>query len=179
MLYINNTILVCIDVQESLAQVMFARDTMITSLKKLIAGVSALGIPIIWTEQNPQKLGPTVSEIAEMMPAVSPVSKMSFSCCGSNAFMEALRSSQRQQVLLSGIEAHVCVYQTAVELMGEGYELEVVVDCISSRTLDNRSIGIEKMRHSGAGLTTTEIVLFELLRTAEAPKFKDIARIIR
>ncbi len=179
MLSINNTILLCIDVQESLAQVMSERDTMITNLKKLIAGVSTLGIPIIRTEQNPRKLGSTVSEIAKLMPAVGAISKMSFSCCGSNAFMEALRSNQRQQILLSGIEAHVCVYQTAVDLMLKGYEVDVVVNCISSRTVENRSVGIEKMRHSGAGLTTTEIALFELLRTAESPWFKDISRVIK
>lgn len=179
MLELSNTILVCIDIQGNLAQAMHAKEDLFENLKKLISGSRILDIPIIWTEQIPQKLGTTIPEIAERMPDITPISKISFSCCGNEKFMQALKAANCKQVLIAGIEAHVCVYQTAVELISMGYEVQIITDCVSSRRLENKTIGLEKTKDAGAALTTTETVLFELLRTAAAPKFKEIVRIVK
>ena len=104
---------------------------------------------------------------------------MSFSGCGNAEFMLALKASGRTQVLLSGIEAHVCVYQTALDLLQAGYQVETVADVVTSRVPENRQIGLDRMRAAGAGITCVETVLFELLRTSEAPKFRDVARLLK
>lgn len=179
MLTLTDTILICIDWQGNLAQSMYRKEDLFKNLQKLISGLQILDIPILWTEQNPQKLGPTLSEIANLISHLKPISKMSFSCCGNEEFLRVLKAHTRKHVLLAGIETHVCVYQTAVDLISMGYEVQVVADCVSSRTLENKTIGLEKIKTIGATLTTMEMVLFELLRTAEAPKFKEIAKIVK
>ncbi|MEI6127212.1 MAG: hydrolase [Pseudomonadota bacterium] len=180
MLEVHNTVFVCIDIQGNLAQAMHAKEKLFEAVKKLIAGVVVLDIPLILTEQNPARLGPTLSEIQTLMPsATRPVSKMSFSCCGSEEFVQAIGASKRTDVLLCGIEAHICVYQTACDLLARGYRVHCVADSVSSRTQDNKAIGLEKIKNAGGVITSTETALFELLKTAEAPAFKAIAKIIR
>ena len=180
MLTKDNTLLICIDIQLNLAKAMFDREGLLASTRKLIGGVNVLNIPILWTEQNPERLGATLPEIAELMPAdVQPVSKMSFSCCGAEDFVGALKASRRSDVLLAGIETHICVLQTAMELMGMGFRVQAVADCVCSRTPENKTVGIERMRSMGVQITSVETALFELLRTAAAPHFKEIARIIK
>ena len=120
MLKPDSTILSVIDVQGRLAHAMYNKETLFENLQKLIKGVKIFGIPILWTEQNPEGLGPTIPEVANLLSDISPISKLSFSCCGNECFMEALRGLNRNQVLLAGIEAHVCVYQTAVDLVNLG-----------------------------------------------------------
>jgi nicotinamidase-related amidase len=93
--------------------------------------------------------------------------------------MRELEAVGRRQALLAGIETHICVYQTAVDLAGQGYEVQVVTDAVSSRTAENRQLGLERMKEAGARLTSTEMALFELLRVAEGPKFKEINRIVK
>jgi len=138
-----------------------------------------LGIPILWTEQNPEGLGPTIPEVANLLSGIKSVSKLSFSCCGNERFMEALRALNRNQVLLAGIEAHVCIYQTAVDLVNLGYEVQVVVDAVSSRTKENKLIGLERIREVGVSLTSTESVLFELLKVAKGSKFREILKVVK
>jgi nicotinamidase-related amidase len=179
MLTPDKTGLVVIDVQGKLAQVMHNREFLVENLKKLIKGVRVLNIPILWLEQNPAGLGPTLPEIAELMPDITPIGKMSFSACGNPAFMEALEAADRTQLLLVGIEAHICVYQTAIDLLKRSYEVQVVADAVSSRTAENREIALMKMRDSGVGLTSVEMALFELLGVAEGRQFKEIAKIVK
>ncbi|MCX5900531.1 MAG: hydrolase [Proteobacteria bacterium] len=180
MLHIENTILVCIDIQESLAKAMFDRERLVANTRKLIAGFNAFTLPILWTEQNPERLGPTLPEIAEVMPAgARPVSKMSFSCCGSEEFVAALKAHRRPDVLLAGIETHICVLQTAMELAGLGFRVQVAADCVCSRTPQNNAIGIERMRSMGVQITSVETALFELLGSAAAPAFKEIAKLVK
>ena len=139
-----------------------------------------MNIPILWTEQNPERLGATLPEIAEVMPASAcPVSKMSFSCCGSEDFVHALKESRRSDVLLAGIETHICVLQTAMELMDLGFRVQAAADCVCSRTPENNAVGIERMRSMGVQITSVETALFELLRTASSPQFRAIAKIIK
>ena len=113
------------------------------------------------------------------MPDIQPISKMSFSSCRSGPFVQALKALSRGQVLIAGIETHVCVYQTAVDLVDLGYEAQVVTDAVSSRTPENKKIGLRKMSDAGVGLTSVETVLFELLKVAEGESFKEIIRIVK
>lgn len=180
MLTLNNTTLVVIDVQGRLAQVMSQKELLFDNLQKIIKGAQALELPIIWNEQVPEKLGPTTPEIAQLLTSTGqPIAKSSFSCCGNPPFMEALKKTQRKQVLLTGIEAHVCVYQTCRDLLDLGYEVQVVTDAVSSRAAENRQLGLERMKEAGATLTSTEMSLFELLRVAEGPQFKEITKILK
>jgi nicotinamidase-related amidase len=180
MLELQNTILVCIDIQENLAKAMFDRDRLLANSRKLISGFNVLKIPILWTEQNPDRLGATLPEIAEVMPAgARPVSKMSFSCCGSEDFLQALKPRRRTDMLLIGIETHICVLQTAMELLDLGFRVQAAADCVCSRTPDNNGVGIERMRSMGVQITSVETALFELLRSASAPQFREIAKIIK
>jgi nicotinamidase-related amidase len=107
------------------------------------------------------------------------MAKNSFSCCGDPVIMQKLRSFNRQQVLLVGMETHVCVYQTAVDLLNLKYEVQIVADAVSSRTLENKLIGLEKLKPLGAQTTSVEMALFELLRVAEGKKFKEIVQIVK
>ena len=179
MLQSDSTILVVIDVQDKLFRVMPDREALANNLGKLIRGAQVLGVPLIVTEQNPKGLGPTIAELASLMPAVSPIPKLSFSCCGEGRFLLELKALKRRQVLLAGIELHVCVYQTALELLALGYEVQVVADGVASRRAQNREIGLARLRDSGVSLTTAEMVLFELLKVAEGDVFKEISKIVK
>jgi nicotinamidase-related amidase len=180
MLKTDQTLLVVIDVQGKLAQVMCQKEALFANLEKIIRGAQVLGLPIIWTEQVPAKLGPTSPEIAALLAEqTQPIAKSSFSCWGHPPFVEALTALNRRQVLLTGIETHVCVYQTALDLLNAGYEVQTVTDAVSSRTTENKRVGLEQVKACGAALTSTEMALFELLRVAEGPQFKEIAKIVK
>lgn len=180
MLTIDNTALIVIDVQGKLAQLMHQKEDLFANLEKIIKGIQVLEIPIVWTEQVPEKLGQTTPEIAQLLAnTAEPIAKSSFSCCGHPPFMDALKPLNRKQVLLTGIETHVCVYQTALDLLKLGYEVQVVTDAVSSRASENKQIGLERMNEAGATLTSTEMALFELLRVAEGPQFKEITKIVK
>ncbi|MDQ1278087.1 MAG: hypothetical protein QG555_1129 [Thermodesulfobacteriota bacterium] len=153
------------------------KEFLLANTAKLIKGINILEIPIILTEQV--KIGSTIPELAELMPAVKPIIKNSFSCCGDEQFLTALTAAGKRQILVCGIEAHVCAYQTSMDLMERGYEVYVVADAVSSRTARNREIVIKKLLAAGAILTSTEMALFELLKTATDPKAKDLFRIIK
>lgn len=136
-------------------------------------------IPVLLSEQNPARLGPTIPEITSLLTDAAPVSKMSFSCCGDKIFMQQLEALNRKQIVISGIETHVCVYQTAVHLVEMGYEVQVVTDAVSSRTLENKQIGLQRMKDCGVILTSVETALFELLGVAEGESFKAILQIVK
>ncbi len=179
MLNIHNTALVLVDVQEKLAQVMHEKEQLFENLQKLVAGLRVMDIPIVWMEQIPEKMGQTIPQLTELLTDLSPISKSSFGCCGEQAFSTRLEEIDKEQVIVAGIESHVCVYQTACELTMRGYLVEVVADAISSRTPLNKDIGLEKIRECGASITSTETLLFELMRTAEHPKFRDLLKIVK
>ena len=179
MLKTENVILLVVDFQGSLAHSMHGKELLFRNVQNLIKGIQVLGIPILWTEQNPQGLGPTIPEIAHTLSNIQPISKMSFSCCRNDSFMQALRALNRKQVLISGIEAHICVYQTAADMVSMGYEVQVVTDAVSSRNIEDKKIGLQKMRDAGISLTSVETALFELLKVAEGKQFKDILKIVK
>lgn len=180
MLNLNNTTLLIIDVQERLVPVMLNKEKLLDNLQRLIKGANVLKLPIIYTEQVPEKLGPTLPEIADLLTEASdPISKSSFSCYSCSPFVEQLKELGRTQVLVAGIETHVCVYQTAIDLLEQGYEVQLVTDAVSSRTAENRQLAVNRMKEAGAKLTSTEMALFELLRVAEGDKFRQVSRIVK
>lgn len=174
----QETVLVLVDLQAKLVPAIHGHEDLIRSAARLVRGAQVLGVPIVHTEQNPRGLGPTVDEVASLLTA-PPVVKMSFSCCGEPGFLDALQALGRRRVLLAGIETHVCVYQTVTDLVGGGYEVQVVADAVSSRTPADRSVGLERMTAAGASVTSVETALFELLGRAEGPKFKEILSIVK
>ena len=179
MLSREKAVLAVVDVQGNLAQRMHEREALLDNVVRLIRGARILGLPILWTEQVPEKLGPTVPRIAAELDDIHSFPKASFSCCGAPAFMEALQALGRYEVLLSGIEAHVCVYQTALDLLTRGCRVDVIADAVSSRTALDKAVALERMRGAGANVVSTEMVLFELLRTAEAPEFRQILALVK
>jgi nicotinamidase-related amidase len=179
MLETTNTVLLIIDVQEKLVRVMHDKDSLLSNLQKLIEGIQVMGIPVIVTEQYPQGLGPTVPEITNLISGFSPISKTCFSCWDSDDFRNKLEQLNRKQVLISGIEGHVCVYQTARDLVSRGYETYFITDTISSRTPENRQLSFKMMKQRGAYISGTETVLFELLKSAGSDQFKKISRIVK
>lgn len=179
MLRIADTALLIVDIQEKLFRTMHAKEALLDNAQRLVRGARALNLPIVWAEQNPRGLGPTVPELAGLLAGLAPISKMSFSCGDSEGVMQALSAAGRSRVLLAGIETHICVYQTAMDLKAAGYEPEVVADACSSRTPENKAIGLAKIRAVGGGVTSVETALFELLRVAEGPVFKEILNIVK
>ena len=178
MLQEDSAVLIVVDVQGKLARVVHESKQVIANVGRIIAGAKALGVPVVCTEQNPDGLGATVDEIAPLLdePAIS---KMAFSCCGEPAFVEALNSISRRQILLAGVETHVCVYQTVMDLLEMGFEPHVVTDAVSSRDPRNRDLALRKMQAAGATITCVEMALFELLHTADRPEFRQILRIVK
>lgn len=170
---------VLIDVQGVLAQRMHDKETLFANLERLLQAMRILHVPILWLEQNPERMGPTRRELQRWMEDLKPISKMAFSCAREPAFSSALRELQRPYVILAGIEAHVCVYQTARDLLADGCGVEVVADAVSSRTASNRVAGLERARAAGARLTTTEMLLFDLMGSAEHPSFREVLALVK
>jgi len=179
MLTTETTVLVVVDVQGNLAHAMHEKETLFEHLATLIQGARILNIPIIVTEQYPKGLGPTIPEIASLLPDSEPISKVAFSCCGEAQFMQTLEASGRNQVLIAGIETHVCVYQTTCDLLSRGYEVDVVADAVSSRSARNREIGLAKMRDRGAALSCVEMALYELMKEAGGETFKAVLKVVK
>ena len=175
----EDTILVIIDIQEKLFRVIHEKETLATNTVNLVKGARLLDIPVIVTEQNPAGLGPTLPEISSLLPDIIPITKFDFSCCKEVSFLQKLDELKCNQIALCGIETHICVYQTALDLADMGYEVQVAVDCVSSRTSTNRDTALSRMELEGIMPTSTEMILFELLGTAKHDKFKEISALIK
>ena len=179
MLKPEKAVLILVDVQDKLSAAMHEKEALIDSTVRIAKGAKILGVPILWTEQNPQGLGPTVPEVRAVLTEGEPVTKLSFSCCGEPRFMDAVEKLGRKQVIIGGIESHVCVYQTVADLLSRGFEVQVLADCVSSRTPANRDVGLEKCRQLGAGITSVETALFEMLGAAQGDKFKRMLKVVK
>ena len=180
MLSKQNSGLIVTDIQGKLATVVYQSEKLISNCIKLIKGAQALGIPIIWLEQNPEKLGPTVPEISCLLATgCSKIDKYTFDACENTSFMEKVKSYQRDNWLICGIEAHICVYQTALHLQKSGYQIQLIVDCIASRTKENKQIAIDKLLHRGIEISGLEMCLYELLKDCRAKEFKQILTLIK
>ena len=179
MLEIEKTCLVVVDVQGKLAQLMWDKDRLFNNIEILVKSANILGIPILWCQQYPKALGETIEQVAAHLKDISPCDKKSFSCCGNEEFAEKLHAVGRRQFLLCGIETHICVYQTTMDLLDRDYDVEVVGDAVSSRTKENKDAGLSRIKWEGAAITTTEMALFELLGTADHEKFREIAKLVK
>jgi nicotinamidase-related amidase len=179
MLKPENTVLVLVDVQEKLAAAMHGKESLLENTVKMVKGAKVLGLPVVWTEQNPRGLGQTLPEVRELLVESEPVTKLSFSCCGEPRFMEEIERLGRKQVVIAGIESHVCVYQTVADLVGRGYEVQVLADCVSSRTPENKAVGLDRCKETGATMTSVETALFEMLGAAEGDRFKQMLKVVK
>ena len=179
MLTTENTCLVIIDIQEKLLAVMDKPQQVVKNTAVLIQAARALDIPVLWCQQVPKALGPTAEDLTALLTDVEPINKSSFSCCGDEMFVAKVDQLQARSAILCGIESHVCVFQTARDLIQHGLYVHVVADAISSRTPENHAIGTDRMAQEGAVMTSTETLLFELLRDANHPKFRELAKLIK
>ncbi len=175
----QETLLLVVDVQGKLATAVFQPELVEKHISKLIRSCTLLGIPALYTEQYPKGLGHTVEPLRELLSEQAPYEKLSFSCCGNEAFMRRLRSLGRNDILVVGMETHVCVYQTCIELLEFGYNVHIVTDAVSSRSVENKALGIRCIERAGGIPTSTEMAIFELLRVAEGETFKAISKIIK
>ena len=175
----DQSVLLVVDVQGKLASLMFEKEKILENIRLLIKAAKILGIPILWTEQAPDKIGKTVPEIAKHMRGYSPIVKSSFSCCGEKIFLDALKKLKRHQIIVAGIETHVCVYQTVADLVKRKYQVQVVADAVSSRTQENKLYGLERIKQEGGLITCLEMVCCELLKKAGGEKFKGILQLIK
>jgi nicotinamidase-related amidase len=171
--------LIVVDVQGRLAQLMHDKESLFKNIEILIKAAKFLNIPILWCQQCPDALGPTIPQIARLLTDIEPINKASFSCCGSDQFNAKLNELNRKGILLCGIESHVCIYQTAVDLLHKGFSVDVLADAVSSRTLENKQVALQRMAAESANVTTTEMALFELLKTADNPHFREIAKLVK
>ena len=171
----ERVVLVVVDIQEAFRKAVPSFDAVAESAATLVQGAEAMGIPIVVTEQYPKGLGHTVPEVAEHLPdGLKPLEKVRFSA----AEAEGFDLNGRDQVLVCGIETHVCVNQTVLDLLDRGIEVEVVGDAVGSRTDENRELGLHKVEDAGAVLTSVETALFELLGGSDAAEFKQVQALV-
>ncbi len=175
----EDSVLVIVDVQDRLAAAMKEKDNVINNCLHLIEIAKMYSIPVLLTEQYPKGLGRTVEAIRKAVSSYEPFEKLSFSCCGEDGFIERLRSTGRKKVILTGMETHVCVLQTCLDLLKAGFNIHLAKDAGCSRTKENWNIGAEFMRDAGAVITCTETVLFQLLGVAGSEEFRTISKRIR
>ena len=176
---IDTSCLVVVDVQGKLAQLMFDKEGIFQNIPRVIQGFKLLDIPILWCQQAPEVLGETVESVRLVLSQSSPINKTTFSCWLDSSFQTQFTALKRPDVFLCGIETHVCIYQTARDLLEEGFSVEVISDAVSSRSETNKLIALDRMRRLGVHLTSVEMCLFDLMQTAKHPKFKEISQLIR
>jgi nicotinamidase-related amidase len=175
----DKSVLLVIDLQERIFPAIHENEKLLKNVPVLVEGLKALHLPVFVTEQYVKGLGPTVGEIARCIEGIGRIEKSSFSCCDEPKFMLELAACGRDHVIITGIESHVCVLQTVIDLKHSGYHPVVVEDCISSRKPNDKLIALKRMRHEGAIITTYEAVLFELLRYSGGETFKAISKLVK
>ena len=168
-----------VDLQERLFPVIHQCDKLLERVLILLEGLKAMDIPILVTEQYPKGLGATLPQVTELLEPSGTIEKISFSCCGEPFFLSALEQLDKKRVIICGIEAHVCVLQTVIDLIAKGTTPVVVADCISSRNPEDKKVALKRMRTEGALITTSESILFELAGEAGTPLFKHISRLVK
>lgn len=177
----KQAVLVVIDMQEPFLHVMHERERLLANVRLLVQTAVTLALPLLPTTQYAERMGGVVPEITELYRDVAraSVDKLCFSCAGADGFRESLASLGRRQVLLCGVETHLCVSQTALDLVHQGYQVHVAADAVSSRTLEKHKLGMERMRDSGVLPCAAEAAVYELLREAGTPAFKSLLPFIK
>ena len=175
----QNSALLVIDIQERFIPVIFESDRVIENTIKLVKGFRTLNVPIFCTEQYPKGLGHTEQRVKEALGEIIPIEKMSFSCSGAGNLFGKLKSKGIEQLVLCGVESHVCVIQTALDLLANGFQVQVAADAVSSRRKFDYEISLQRMRTNGAEVTLTESVLFEMLNICGTDEFKTISTLVK
>lgn len=175
----KSCVLIVVDMQDRFRDLIDGMDGVIRNCSRLVRFCDRLDIPILVTEQYPQALGRTVPELASLTPTAAPFEKLTFSCAADRRFTARLQVMGRPQVILCGIETHVCVYQTAFDLLALERQVAVAADAVSSRRPANREFGLARMRDLGAQIMPAEMIMFEILREAGTPEFKTVADLLK
>lgn len=174
MLNEKETALIIIDVQGKLARMVAESEQLVKNLRQLIAAFKTMSIPIVWVEQYPEGLGKTIPEISELLENKTPLPKYTFSALGNKDIESEIEKLNRKQWLVCGIETHICVYQTAMDLLAKNYEVEIVSDAVSSRTKESKELALAKLQKKGVGLTNIEMCVYELIKNSKTDIFKKI-----
>jgi len=177
----ENTLLVVVDMQEPFLRGIHGRERLVANVRLLIEAAAVMQVPVIPTVQYAERMGRVVPEVTQAFhdtPCV-PVDKMCFSCMGVEGFLDGLASFGRRQILLCGVETHICVSQTALDLASQGYQVHVAADAASSRSLEKHKLGMERMRDSAVLPCAAEAAVYELLREAGTPEFKAILTLVK
>lgn len=174
-------VLVVTDVQERLFGAMDAerRDEMVRNLKILLTAARRLGTPVVVTEQYPRGLGRTLPELRVLLDESPPIEKTTFSACGAAGFTERVAGHAAEPVILTGVEAHVCVLLTALDLLSKGYRVSIIADAVCSRREATMDVGLAQARQAGAVITSTETVVFQLLGGSDTEAFREISKLLR
>jgi len=174
-----DTVLALVDFQGRLAEIVHRKERVVPNALRLVKGCRTLEIPIIPTLQVPEKLGPMPPDLAQALDGIETISKQAFSALRVPEFLKALDQSGRKQILLSGIEAHVCVLQTGLDLLDAGYTVYVLSDAVFSRTEENHNLALARLHDVGAVVSSVEMALFELIHTAKHPAFRTISKLVK
>jgi nicotinamidase-related amidase len=175
----ENTVGLIIDIQERLFPVMLENEKLLKNCKILIQGLNELKLPLVTTQQYTKGLGETLPEIKSLIPNYTFIEKIEFSCCDEPAFMKRIKELGVKNIIICGIESHVCVLQTAVDLKEAGLNPIVVMNCVSSRTAENIELAKERFRYENIMMTSYESILFELTRSSGRPEFRAISKIVK
>lgn len=175
----EDTILLVIDIQEKLWNVMYNKEEIEKNSLLLIEMANRTGIPVLMTEQYKKGIGPTIKAVEEKLKGSEGIEKHCFNCFDVEAFNERLASLQKKTLLIAGMEAHICVLQTALTAREQTYKVHVVADATGSRTEKNHKIGLERMRDAGCTITSAEAAVFEVIKEAGSPLFKEMLKIIK
>ena len=179
MLNVLEAVLVMVDFQGRLAEIVDRSELVAPNTLRMVKGCQALEVPILATVQVPEKLGSILEELQEPLNDVEIISKSQFSALREPDFLLALEQSKRRQVILTGIEAHVCVLQTGLDLLDSGFQVHVLSDGVFSRTEENHRLALNRLHEQGAILSSVEIALFEMIRTSKHPAFRTISKLIK
>jgi nicotinamidase-related amidase len=178
-IFANETVALVIDIQEKLFPHIDNHKQLQANCEILLSGLNVMDIPLLVTEQYPKGLGPTIKSVSKLINDFDPIEKLSFSCCGEQKFLDTLHEHGKRNILVCGIETHVCVLQTVMDLIERGYHPVVIEDCVSSRKPSDRETALKRMAREGVIITTYESILFELCQVAGTKEFKQISRLVK
>lgn len=176
----GRTLLVVVDMQDAFLNPIWEKERVLSNVQLLAQAAKILGVPALPTVQYAERMGGVTEQITEVLPeGVRPIDKLCFSCAGQPEFLSAVKSSGRNQLLLCGIEAHICVCQTALDLIAIGFHVHIAADAVSSRSEQTWQLGLRKMEQAGAIITSTEGAIYEMMYQAGTPQFKEVLQLVK
>ena len=176
---INDSVLVVIDCQTKLMPAIKDTDVLEQTVVKLARGIKVMDVPVVVTQQYTKGLGPTTDDICEALGEFEPIEKTTFSAMGAPEFVERIKAAGKKNILMTGVETHICVQQTTLELLKAGYNVYLIDDCVGSRTKNDKKVACQRMAAAGAVVTTYEAALYEILKGAKEDGFKAISAIVK